>query len=164
MKKILIILGIIIALIIAYFLISPLFINKKVMEDFPGSNDLQSTQTSKQDDFSTKTDKETGATIFQGEFSGLVGHKAQGTASLIEVGGKNFIRFENNFEVTNGPDLVVYLGKDNKYDEKAELGELKGNIGSQNYEIPTSLDLNNYNEVWVWCRAFSVPFGKAELK
>ena len=40
---------------------------------------------------------------------------------------------------------------------------LKGNIGGQNYEVPAGIDPLLYNEIWVWCRAFSVPFAKAVL-
>ena len=70
---------------------------------------------------------------------------------------------EDDFEVTNGPDLFVYLGRNGEYVAQTNLGRLKGNIGSQNYEIPSSIDLSQYDEAWVWCRAFAVPFGKAIL-
>jgi len=100
----------------------------------------------------------------EGLFSGLAGHEARGTISLFKIGEDNFIRFEEDFFVTNGPDLFVHLGKDGEYIKEANLGVLKGNVGSQNYKIPEELDINNFNEVWVWCRAFSVPFGKAVFK
>ncbi|OGM98615.1 MAG: hypothetical protein A2915_02160 [Candidatus Yanofskybacteria bacterium RIFCSPLOWO2_01_FULL_41_34] len=72
--------------------------------------------------------------------------------------------FEDNFKVTNGPDLFVYFGKDGKYSSEARIGALKGNIGGQNYEVSESINPEEYNEVWVWCRAFSVPFSSAVLK
>ncbi|MDP2651294.1 MAG: DM13 domain-containing protein, partial [bacterium] len=43
------------------------------------------------------------------------------------------------------------------------VAKLKGNIGSQNYELPPEINLEDYNEVWIWCRAFSVGFAKAVL-
>jgi len=43
------------------------------------------------------------------------------------------------------------------------LGRLKGNIGNQNYPIPAGTDLTKYNTTLVWCRAFSVLFGSAQL-
>jgi hypothetical protein len=103
-------------------------------------------------------------TLAQGTFNGLLGHKAQGAAKLIKADGKYYVRFEDDFEVTNGPDLFVYLGKGGRYDPATQLAALKGNIGSQNYEIPASINAADYDEVWVWCRAFSVAFGKAELR
>lgn len=99
----------------------------------------------------------------QGGFEGLAGHNASGKASLIKVGDKYYIRFEDDFRVTNGPDLFVDLGRDGVPDSAARLGRLKGNVGGQNYEVPAGIDVSAYNEVWVWCRAFSVPFAKATL-
>ena len=99
--------------------------------------------------------------VATGDFIGLAGHRAEGTAKLLIVGEKKFIRFEDEFSITNGPDLFVYLGNNGVYDPNTRLGALRGNVGSQNYEIPATIDVSNYNEVWVWCRAFSVPFGKA---
>ena len=43
------------------------------------------------------------------------------------------------------------------------LGALKGNIGDQNYELPSDLDLNKYRAVTIWCRRFGVNFGTAPL-
>jgi len=44
----------------------------------------------------------------RGTFEGLVGHNAEGVAKIIQVNDMIFLRFEN-FQVTNGPDLRVYL-------------------------------------------------------
>ena len=70
---------------------------------------------------------------------------------------------EDNFNVANGPDLYVGLGKDGEYKKGTEIARLKGNIGSQNYEVSADINLEDYNEVWIWCRAFSVGFAKASL-
>jgi len=43
------------------------------------------------------------------------------------------------------------------------LGELKGNLGDQNYEIPAGVDLAEFNTVEIWCERFSVGFGSAVL-
>jgi electron transfer DM13 len=44
------------------------------------------------------------------------------------------------------------------------LGRLKANIGNQNYQIPEGTDITKYDTVLIWCRAFSVLFGSADLK
>ena len=44
-----------------------------------------------------------------------------------------------------------------------DLGDLKGNIGPQNYEIPADVDLDQYSTVVVWCVRFSTAFGAAAL-
>jgi hypothetical protein len=99
-----------------------------------------------------------------GTFEGLAGHNGTGTARLLQINGKNFVRFEEDFLVTNGPDLFVGFGKDGEYSEASQFAPLKGNEGSQNYELPSTLNVDEYNEIWVWCRAFSVPFAKAVLQ
>jgi len=76
--------------------------------------------------------------------------------------GSQYVRFEN-FKSTNGPDLFVYLATDDQASDFVDLGRLKGNVGNQNYEIPEGVDLSKYNKVLVWCKAFSVLFGSAEL-
>lgn len=99
--------------------------------------------------------------LARGTFVGLAGHRAQGTARVVDIDGIWYVRFEDDFTVTNGPDLFVYLGRDGAHDPSARLGALKGNEGSQNYMVPAHYNLSAHDAVWVWCRAFSVPFGKA---
>lgn len=148
-KKIIIYAVIVIAVIgVAYWLISPLFITKKVNETM--------------EDIGVPVEQI--EILSEGSFTGTGGHQGNGTALLLSADEQNFIRFDSDFSVTNGPDLLVYLGADGKYDSAAKLGDLKGSQGGQNYKIPSTIDINKYNEVWVYCRAFSVPFAVAELK
>lgn len=90
-------------------------------------------------------------------------HDAQGDVLIIEGDdGSRFLRFEN-FKASNGPDLFVYLATDETADDFVSLGDLKGNIGNQNYMIPPGADLSNYDTVLIWCKQFSVLFGSAKL-
>ncbi len=98
-------------------------------------------------------------------------HQAQGKASLIRLpDGRRFLRFEE-FRVTNGPDLYVYLSGHRAPRNRAqlhegaalEIGVLKGNIGNQNYELPAGLDLSKFKSTAIYCKRFSVMFGSAEL-
>jgi len=64
-----------------------------------------------------------------------------------------------------GPDLRVYLTAA-PYDgggvgEHVDLGALKGNKGTQRYELPADAPLGG--SVVIWCRAFSVAFGSADF-
>lgn len=154
MNKKIIFLILIIILPLAYWLISPLFITKEVSENI---SDIVDNSTR----LKTQTQPET---VKQGSFTGRLGHSGEGGVSLIRFDNKYYIRLEDDFRVTNGPDLFVYFGKDDKYATEGQVGALKGNVGGQNYQIPSNIDPLSYNEVWIWCRAFSVPFAKAELK
>lgn len=90
-------------------------------------------------------------------------HTGSGTATLFRLtDGSHLLRFEN-FSVTNGPDLRVYLSKDSSVSEAVELGKLKGNKGSQNYEIPEQIDLSQYRYVIIYCKPFHVTFATAKL-
>ncbi len=87
-------------------------------------------------------------------------------ASILTDGGtRRVLRLEEDFVTDNGPDLNVYLtsAADGFGDEYVDLGDLKGNIGSQNYEIPADVDLDLYDTVVIWCVRFGVGFGSAEL-
>ena len=152
MKKVLLGVGIVVVVSVGYWLVTPLFIDIEVRETAADILEVIATP-------------EEQIILAEGSFADADNfHKGEGVVRIISVGGKNFIRFEDDFEVTNGPDLFVYFGKDGAYASEARIGALKGNKGGQNYEIPESLDIKKYNEVWIWCRAFSVPFARAVLK
>ena len=90
-------------------------------------------------------------------------HNAEGVAKVLTLSdGKTFLRLEN-LKTTNGPDLYVYLSTGKDSSDIVNLGRLKGNIGNQNYEIPTGTDLSKYSTVLIWCKAFSTLFGSAKL-
>ena len=97
-------------------------------------------------------------------------HPTSGTVEVLGDGtGQRFLRFED-FRTDNGPDLNVYLSAappdapvGQFTDVYVDLGDLKGNVGPQNYEIPRDLDLGLYSTVVIWCVRFSVIFVAAEL-
>ena len=96
-----------------------------------------------------------------GAFVGLKGHQATGKAEIISVGDIAFLRFEE-FEVTNGPDLHVYMTKNSDVDSGIDLGKLKGNKGDQNYVLD-GVDTNTYDTVVIYCQPFHVYFASAKL-
>ena len=110
-------------------------------------------------------------TLARGGFSSLE-HETAGQAVLVELpDGTRFLRLED-LETVNGPDLRVIitdqpLSEDwGVWDDGAfvDLGGLKGNLGSSNYEIPADVDLGDFETAVIWCRRFSVGFGVAPLE
>lgn len=97
-------------------------------------------------------------------------HPASGTIGIFELeDGTRVLRIED-LVTDNGPDLFVYLSgasadaPSGEFDDVfVNLGRLKGNIGSQNYEIPADVDLSLYESVVIWCDRFDVTFGSAAL-
>ena len=127
------------------------FINQRVNEEFPTA--------------SAAANK-----LASGQFhSGA--HETKGTATVFQLAdGKKTLRL-TNFQTSNGPDVRVYLvaaadAKDNDTVKNAgfvDLGSMKGNIGDQNYDVPTNVDLAKYRAATIWCARFSVNFGTAPL-
>ncbi len=94
-----------------------------------------------------------------GEFSGLSDHITTGRA---EVLGDKVVLLDD-FELDGAPDARVGLGKDGKYDPATDMGALANLTGEQSYSYPDGVNPDDYNEVYIWCRKFSVPLGVAKL-
>lgn len=98
-------------------------------------------------------------------------HQGSGTATLVALpGGGHEIQL-TEFQVTNGPDLEVWLSAhpdpasssdvaDNPW---VALGQLKGNVGDQAYDVPAGTDIAAYQSVVIWCEQFGVLFSPAAL-
>ncbi|MGD9793285.1 MAG: DM13 domain-containing protein [Acidimicrobiia bacterium] len=101
--------------------------------------------------------------VAQGSFTSLA-HDTSGIAKILDDGTRRVLRFEQ-FTTSNGPDLNVYLvkGPGGSPDDGVDLGNLKGNIGDQNYEIGGDVDLAVYDTVVIWCVRFSSAFGEATV-
>lgn len=97
-------------------------------------------------------------------------HKGTGTVTLYRLAdGTHLLRFED-FRVTNGPQLHVLLANHadpvNRADLEAgyiDLGGLKGNVGSQNYEIAADIAIDPINSIVIYCKPFHVVFSTAAL-
>ena len=106
--------------------------------------------------------------LLTGEFEdGDPFHTGEGTATVYRLAdGRHVVRFEN-FRVRNGPDLRVILTPVGREDVLAdgyiELGELKGNVGNQNYFFPEGIDPGDYAAVIIYCWPFRVVFAEAVL-
>ncbi|MGH2349513.1 MAG: DM13 domain-containing protein, partial [bacterium] len=107
----------------------------------------------------------------RGTFAGADSvHMGSGDALLVDAGGGLIVRLEN-FRVTNGPDLYVYLSshpnprtRDDVHEGTVNLGRLKGNIGAQNYTVPSGTDPAAVRSVVIYCQRFHVLFAAAPLQ
>jgi|SRR3989344_1442921 len=97
MKKPIIIISAILILGISYWLISPFFIDKRVSEEFNISAESEGVQP---------------VVALRGSFTGFDRiHTGSGNVNIIQVGDRYIVRFEENFDVANGPDLFVGFAK-----------------------------------------------------
>lgn len=96
-------------------------------------------------------------------------HPTTGKAQIITEGGKKYIEFDEAFTTANGPDVKVILYRGDEVpvnlDEKdyMTVASLKEFSGTQRYEIPDNVNLDDYGAVGIWCRKFNVTFGYASL-
>ncbi len=105
----------------------------------------------------------TKATLLKrGTFIGLDG-PTEGTASVYEQNGMNYILL-HPFTSHSGPDLYVYLSKDDHAGDYIRIGKLRAVTGRQAYVIPGAPALADYHYVHIWCQAFSVDFARAEIR
>ena len=109
------------------------------------------------------------AVLKTGRLTSLNNEIATGTVSLVRLAdGRRVLRLRNA-RIGPGPALRVYLvaGRvDGDEDVTAfkDLGRLKSFSGNQEYPVRATVNTDRYATVVIWCREFSVAFGKAPLK
>lgn len=173
---------------LAWYLGSPLFLNRQVDEAFPMSRGAQippgMTRQQAEEEMRralpTRTAVNetmppasgTATVLLKGSFTEVDRiHRAQGAATVYRVGTGLLLRFDP-FMSANGPDLYVYLSAHPRPRSNAEfqqgggafeVAHLKGNVGAQNYALPPGLDVTAYKSVVIYCRPFHVVFSTATL-
>ncbi len=99
-------------------------------------------------------------------------HQGSGQVTIYRLeDGSHLLRLEN-FDVTNGPDLRVYLSQhaDPQTVEElnsatyVDIGKLKGNTGNQNYVLPADVDVDALGSIIIYCQPFHVIFSVAALQ
>lgn len=145
------------ALVAAWWAFRPekLFLNQKVNEAAPAA-------------LSSEPEP-----LYTGRLEGKI-HSTSGRATVYKTAeGKEYLSL-SDFTTSNGPDVHVLLVRANdkaleleivKGDlDGVELGSLKGNQGDQNYDLPATADLNQYQAVAIYCERFHAIFGVAKLE
>jgi len=163
-------------IVIAWYLLSPLFIsiekNEKSPIAFMDNLESMDSETKAKFDAAVDSMKDTvleseenmdaGARILKVSTFKKRAHEVEGKALLIDDNGKKILRFED-FETVNGPNLHIFLSADLGNDDSIDLGEIKATKGNVNYDIPEGTDLEKYNKVLVWCVPFRVLFSYSDL-
>jgi hypothetical protein len=144
-------------LVVAWWAFRPekLWINQKVNESAP---------------FASSTDPQP---LYTGRLEGKA-HQTSGRATIYRTSdGRQYLRL-TDFMTSNGPDVHVVLVQTDDANltkeivtdhlDSVELGQLKGNQGDQNYDLPASVDLQKYNAAVIYCERFNAIFGVARLE
>jgi len=102
--------------------------------------------------------------LAQGEFTSHGRYTVNGSAFVVDrPEGRLLVLLE--LDSDNGPDLQLYLSPHSggSVDGGVKLGPLKGNKGTQSYEVPDEVDLAMLANVVIWCERFAAPFGTATM-
>ena len=95
------------------------------------------------------------------KFQGLKGNKAEGMAMIISAGKLDYLRLDDFF-VTNGIGLHVYVTKAGDVNSGYDLGQLKATQGDQNYQLPV-INTDEYNIVVIYSKPFDLYYASANL-
>ena len=100
-----------------------------------------------------------------GSFTGANDHITTGDVSIIKTaGGGAVVILDTNFSLDGAPEPSVGLGKDGEYVKASDLGELGELNGLQVFVVPASVNVDDFNEVYIWCDQFDVSLGVASLE
>ena len=114
-----------------------------------------------------------GETIATGNFVGVAKQKAPttGAASIQEsTYGGPLLTFDDAFSTPDGPDVEVILYRGDEVPAAIEeadyvtIAPIQSFTGSQQYRLPSDVDLSEFGSIGIWCRQFNVTFGSATLQ
>ena len=95
----------------------------------------------------------------EGIFIPTSGITVAGTVKVYQNNGLYQLKLEN-FSISSGPDLKVYLSKSNSPTEFVNLGNL---VPTAVYTIPAQINLSEYKYVLIHCQQYNHLFAIALL-
>ena len=99
-----------------------------------------------------------------GSFTGLSNHVTKGEVSVVKTDVGWEIHLKDSFWFDGAPDPRVGFGKNGKFVDPTDFEPLRNNAGAQIYKVPTDINPEDFDEVYIWCRKFSVPLGVASIE
>lgn len=102
---------------------------------------------------------------YSGDFmQGPYGNNVNGKAEIYEKNGTYTLVFDDKFTVSNGPDLYVYVSKEQQPSQFVSLGKLKSVNGGQTYTFMGSVNFDEYKYAVVHCQQYNHLFSYALLE
>lgn len=98
-------------------------------------------------------------TLYTGVFYPTSGIAVSGSASIYEKDSQKYVTL-NDFSISSGPDLKVYLSTTASPDTFVNLGNL---TSATVYAIPQQVDVSLYKYVLIHCQQYNHLFAIAEL-
>ena len=105
------------------------------------------------------------STLGTGSFTGANDHITTGGVSVVKTSnGDTVVILGENFSLDGAPEPSVGFGKDGEYAKATDLGDLGELNGLQAFVVPASVNVADYNEIYIWCDKFNVSLGVASLE
>ena len=102
---------------------------------------------------------------YSGNFiQGPYGNNVNGKAEIYEKNGVFTLVLNENFTISNGPDLYVYVSKEQQPSQFVSLGKLKSVNGGQTYTFTGSVNFDEYKYAVVHCQQYNHLFSYALLE
>jgi hypothetical protein len=97
--------------------------------------------------------------LYRGTFNPTSGISVNGEAVIYQQEATRYVSLEN-FSISSGPDLKVYLSKSASPNDFVNLGNL---TSATKYAIPNEVDLEVYTFVLIHCQQYNHLFAIADL-
>jgi hypothetical protein len=102
---------------------------------------------------------------YSGNFiQGPYGNNVNGKAEIYEKNGIFTLVFNDSFTINNGPDLYVYVSKEQQPTQFISLGRLKSVNGGQTYTFTSAINFDDYKYAVVHCQQYNHLFSYALLQ
>ena len=102
--------------------------------------------------------------VSTGTFTGANTHVTTGSVEILKTDAGYVIKLGADFSLDGAPDAKVALGNDGVYDPATLIEPLRSLTGEQSYAVPASINIEDYNEVYIWCEKYALSLGVAPLK
>lgn len=108
-------------------------------------------------------DTTTNSSQYRGVFMNGPYGTVSGNAAIYRQNNQYILALEG-VNISNGPDLHVYVSKEILPVNFVDLGRLQSVAGNQLYTIPGNPDFMQYKYALIHCQRFNHLFGSAELR
>ena len=108
----------------------------------------------------------------EADFSSWGSDAVEGDWRISERGGKQYIQLLDNFEAKEGPDVKIFLSKqdaasvngNNATDDAVFISLVSTFEGGSEYEIPAGINLNSFRSLIFHCEAYSKLWGTSQIR
>ena len=112
--------------------------------------------------------------VARGVFTGQAGRPSKGEAFLMKTPRDYVVILSYEFSITDAAnrdglasDMLsakIGFGRDGQYMQQSEFATLQAISGRQTYIIPKHITPRDYNELYIWSEARSLPISVAALR